>query len=194
MVMIPGTYGVDEKQEFYRSHLLRAGAGTLVVDIEDQAHRPAKHDTRKRKFYGCFGMPGRTGETGLMKPLPASPPVVPRTAPASIAAAPAGNMDDQDDEGVFLHFVNHAEFTHEEAPEPSLLSFERVAQKRLLRQPIDGLRNALAIRNIEAFQLPGGALFNLYREFTPYLIPVEHRIVRVVQPTTATERSSNSSR
>ena len=34
VVMIPGTSGVDQRQEFYRSHLLRAGIGTLVVDIK----------------------------------------------------------------------------------------------------------------------------------------------------------------
>ena len=34
VVMIPGTDGVDQRQDFYRSHLLRAGIGTYVVDIK----------------------------------------------------------------------------------------------------------------------------------------------------------------
>ena len=34
VIMMPGTDGVDQRQEFYRSHLLSAGIGTLVVDIK----------------------------------------------------------------------------------------------------------------------------------------------------------------
>lgn len=34
VVMVPGTSGVDRRQRFYRSHLLRAGIGTFVVDIK----------------------------------------------------------------------------------------------------------------------------------------------------------------
>ena len=43
VVMIPGTSGVDQRQEFYRSHLLRAGVGTLVVDIKTGIFRN-RHD------------------------------------------------------------------------------------------------------------------------------------------------------
>lgn len=34
VVMIPGTSGVDQRQDFYRSHLLPAGIGTFVLDIK----------------------------------------------------------------------------------------------------------------------------------------------------------------
>lgn len=34
VVMIPGTSGVDQRQAFYRPHLLRAGIGTFVLDIK----------------------------------------------------------------------------------------------------------------------------------------------------------------
>ena len=43
VVMIPGTSGVDQRQEFYRSHLLREGIGTLVVDIKTGIFRN-RHD------------------------------------------------------------------------------------------------------------------------------------------------------
>ena len=43
VVMIPGTSGVDQRQEFYRSHLLRAGVGTLVVNIKTGIFRN-RHD------------------------------------------------------------------------------------------------------------------------------------------------------
>ena len=43
VVMIPGTSGVYQRQEFYRSPLLRAGVGTFVVDIKTGIFRN-RHD------------------------------------------------------------------------------------------------------------------------------------------------------
>ncbi|MDX1486005.1 MAG: dienelactone hydrolase family protein [Alphaproteobacteria bacterium] len=34
VIMVPGTGGVDERQDFHRAHLLKAGIATFVVDIK----------------------------------------------------------------------------------------------------------------------------------------------------------------
>ncbi len=43
VVMIPGTSGVDRRQKFYRSHLLRAGIATFILDIKKGIFRN-RHD------------------------------------------------------------------------------------------------------------------------------------------------------
>ena len=50
VVMLPGTAGVDQRQEFYRSHLLAAGIGTFVVDIKSGVFT-TRHDRPKSTYF-----------------------------------------------------------------------------------------------------------------------------------------------
>lgn len=71
------------------------------------------------------------GRETLYRRYAPSTPVIPGAASASIdtaSAAPASDVNDQNDEGVFLHFINHTEFTYDEPPESTLLPLERATQ------------------------------------------------------------------
>ena len=50
VVMLPGSDGVDQRQDFYRDHLLKAGIGTFVVDIKSGVFT-GRRDRPPPKFF-----------------------------------------------------------------------------------------------------------------------------------------------
>ena len=68
----------------------------------------------------------------------------------AIRVSPVSNTDDQYNERIVLHFVQHAVLADANSPQAPQLPLQRIASERVLRQPVNGLNNPLAGRLCES--------------------------------------------
>jgi hypothetical protein len=67
------------------------------------------------------------------------------------------NPDDEHGELALAHFINHTVGTDADAPQASLLTFEKGSKERLFAKRVDGGDDPLTIGSRERFKVSSGA-------------------------------------
>ena len=75
-----------------------------------------------------------------------------------------GNADDQHDEYIFAHFVNHAVIAHAKPTEAPHIALERITEEWILCQAVDSCDNPRSVRLDDPLQFLGRGGLNPYRE------------------------------
>ena len=75
-----------------------------------------------------------------------------------------GDADDQHDEYIFAHFVNHAVIAHAKPTEAPHIALERITEEWILCQAVDSRDNPRSVRLDDSLQFLGRGGLNPYRE------------------------------
>ena len=106
--------------------------------------------------------PGRRRKSGLDSTRYLEGQISFRSPPVFIPAV--GDADDQHDEYIFAHFVNHAVIAHAKPTEAPHIALERITEEWILCQAVDSCDNPRSVRLDDSLQFLGRGGLNPYRE------------------------------